>query len=460
MNQENKKILLPDGTDIETVEGVVGKLEDWERQLFLNLDIMGSACVRAAEKQTTIERTMKWLQLGAMSGDRHDMIVYAGLLHASNSSVEYKRDEAAWWVTRVESKRLRGNIFYSDGPRARRFLTRLLLSGSLSKNQDSVLYQSFFRSSLREVHLLPLISKYLVGEEKERTNHVSSSVSPPSMRTIGSLFDLSSSLIQDCSSLTSLTVFLETKSSLLLFLPLLLSQCSGSLSDVTLMGETGQTPNLSLSLFQQVDTSRLQRLRLVNCSYDSLSPLSLCDLSSLISLTVEAFPKSQRHPLNGLSSDITRSLQKLAFIYFFNDISPLSGCDLSSITSLSFENATSLSDLSPLRGSDLSSLRTITLTNTNVSDLSPLCECKGLILEYIHLYGSSIEDLSPLSLLDLSRLRQLINLTYTKVSDLSPLENISYSGVEVFIRGTPAVIKMEEKGLGPPQMVGNVKVLW
>jgi len=330
--------------------------------------------------------------------------------------------------------------------------------------------------------MLPLLSKYLVEEKREEEDSRASTA-----LRISSLFDISSIVFSSSpSSITSLTINLKCDNHFLCFLPLLFS-LSMNLKELYLSGQKHSEAHIDLSSLQQVNTSKLQILGITYCSFDSLSPLSLCDLSSFYSLIIQLFPQRDRLcPLNGLSSDITRYLKELT-VHKSNledlsplsdcdlsslqdidissnqslpDIVPLSDCDLSSLERLELEDIVHLSDLSPFRGSDLSSLKYLNCVGTSISDLSPLCECKGLALEALDIYYSPIEDLSPLSLLDLSRLNSLINLSYTKVSDLFPLEDISYDGVVVDIMDTPAMEKMEEEGLQSPQTIGKVKVIW
>jgi len=502
---------------IENAVSLMGPLEQWEREELEKCSIdFGRSCYDIANmKQTSNPRIMKWLKMSAEEGYKKGMLVYSGLLHGLNPDLKYKRDEAAWWVKRVKDEKLVKQVgsFDSDGSRGRRHVVRTLLSGSLSKNQDLVIYRSFFRSGLREVHLLPLISKYLVEEKREKSERreVANVTVKAEFLEVKSLLDISSIVFSpsSSSSFTSLTINMKYDNQFLCFLPLLFSLLP-NLKALFLDG-CGYQPHIDFSFFQQVNTSKLEILVISYCSFDSLSPLSLCDLSSLHSLRIESVPERDGlQPLNGLSSDITRSLKELKAYrtdlkdlsplsdcdlssleelhLSFNvslsdlsplrgsdlsslqslnlwknnisDLSPLSDCDLSSLECLRLAHNRSLSDLSPLRGSDLSSLKSLNLDVSNISDLSPLCECKGLALEDLSLFGTPIEDLSPLSLLDLSRLREPIGLNSTEVSDLSPLENISYDGVEVNICDTPAKKRMEEKGLRSPQTIGKVKVMW
>ena len=449
----------------ERATSVIGPLEIWERnELGKCSSNFGSACLSIAEmKETTLPRMMQWLKMSAEEDNEKGIVAYSGLLHGLNSDVKYKGDEAAWWVKRVRDLYLMKKVssFDADGSRARRHVVRTLLSGSLSKNQDSVLYRSFFRSGLREVHLLPLISKYLIEEKREEreerekwtTRTLTSSVN------ITSLIDISSTIFCDCSPATLLNITMRYDNQFLCFLPLLFSLIP-NLSTLTIQTNyIRERRNVDLSLLQQVDTSRLEGLEVFGRSYESLSSLSLCDLSSLRKFKVHQFPKLQRlNPLNGLSSHITSSLKELSFFSSgLKDLSPLSHCDLSSLEILNLSDNRSLSDLSPLRGSDLSSLKQLLLFMTNISDLSPLCECKGLALEKMDVSETLIKDLSPLSLLDLSRLKEPVYLNDSHISDLSPLENISYDDISISVSGTPVVGKMKKKS---PQTIGKVKVTW
>ena len=486
-------------SNIEDVLSVVGPLECWERvQLEDGLE-RGSfikECFSVAEKQTTISRTRKWISFCAESGYRDACIVYAAMLYGLNPTLKHKGDEASLWLHHAsdvddEKQTMRKQVknktdltFSSSGSRARRFLTRLLLSGSLSKNQDSVLYQSFFRSGLREVHLLPLISKYLV---EDRLHPIESHHG--SDKLVSSLVHISDIVLSDCSSIVSLSLIIHTDDQFLCFLPLILSHLP-NLYELNISSKTTTTPpKINLSILHEVDTSNISSLNITCCLYDSLSPLS--DIPSLETLSISRFPKHVRfHPLLGLPLSISHSLKHLYISYCeLQDISPLSEYDLSSLETLDLKCVSPLSDLSPLRGSDLSSLLYLSIEDSNISDLSPLSECKGFAPESLSLVSNLIEDLSPLSLLDLSRLTtpiklcktkvsdlsslslfdlsrliSHIKLRRTKVSDLSPLENISYDGIEVDIRGTPASDTLQtalgNNNMNKPHFIGKVKVIY
>ena len=448
----------------------VEPLEDWESKEVANSSFseFGLTCFKIASKQTTTPRLMQWLRLGCEAENNRSMMIYANLLVALNPDLEHMSNEATLWLRRVGHEQMFKRVvgFDESGSPALRFFLRTLLSGSLSKNQDSVLYRSFFRSSMREVHLLPLISKYIAEEEtiREETTTEKPGISrtvPSNQKVvlIASLVDICDALTRDGSSCKRLRVFLQYDNQFLCFLPLLFSHHS-NLEELTIGGGLDHQPKIDLSLLQQVNTLKLEKLCLEYCSYDSLSPLSLCDLSSLRFLRLYRIPHDV-DALNGLPSDITESLEKLEVsASHIEDLSPLSDCDLSSLEELLLYNNRSLSDLSALRGSDLSSLIVLSLDSTNISDLSPLCECEGLALEEFSLYNTPIKDLSPFPLLDLSRLEKPINLQLTNVSDLSPLEKISHFRVSFLVTNTPSSIKMSREGLKSPLVIRRVKVEW
>jgi len=214
--------MLPPVSMIDKATDAVGPLEPWEREeMEKGSSDFGQTCYDIANmKQTSIPRTMKWLKMSAKEGYEDGMMAYGGLLYGLNPNLKYKRDEAAWWVKRVKDEEILKKVgsFDSDGLLARRHVVRTLLSGSLSKNQDSVIYRSFFRSGLREVQLLPLISKYPIEEKKRVTEVVRYGE-----LSVSSLVNISSIILSPSSSITSLTINMKYDNQFLCFLPLLFS---------------------------------------------------------------------------------------------------------------------------------------------------------------------------------------------------------------------------------------------
>ena len=262
---------------VEKATSIIGPLEKWEidelEKGFAISRYFCSTCFHIANmKQTSISRTMKWLKLSAEEGFQLGKLAYSGLLYGLNLDLKYKGDEAAWWNKAGNISDIDCGSFDSDGSRARRHFIRLLLSGSLSKNQDSVIYRSFFHSSMREVHLLPLISKYLIKvkrekmSEREREREREENLLKEKERgfpfhaSVHSLHDLSFILFSPfiyCNIYISIDMKYDNQ--FLCFLPLLFSLLP-NLNNIRLRGRLNRTPHIDLSLMQQVDTSKLEKI--------------------------------------------------------------------------------------------------------------------------------------------------------------------------------------------------------
>ena len=446
-------------TDI--ISTFVGEVEEWERNILSASDAeLGKRCVDVAEHQTSIQRAMKWLRVGVETNHAVSIISHAALTYGVNPNLEYKEDEASVMVSRLEPQDMTSKLgsFYGNTSRFRRCLSRTLLLGSLYQNQQTPLYRCFFRSSIRETQLLPLIINYLPEESK--LGATGNETDFQSELFVYSLFDLSRFIFNQTHIVKNISLFIRSDNHFISFLPVLLSRLP-DLKWLEIRGE-GQPPKLDLSCFSNnIDTSRLESLVIRNCSIDTLSPLSLCDFSSLLSLRFGNSGTLVRSlsSLTGLSIERMPKLQELDFYTpTLIDISSLSHMDLSSLKILNFYYC-SLSDLSPLRGLDLSSLEKLHVVSTNVADLSPLVECKGFIPQSLVFSHSLIEDISPLSLLNLSNIRYRIDLRGTRILDISPLENISATGICVDITDTPAAKELEGKRLTQMQLVGKVHVI-
>ena len=481
--------LLPLQGSINNTLSIVGTLDEWESTIIDRYkDDFGHACFEIAEKQTSISRALEWLQIGAVAGNGRSILLHTALTYDCLHDVDYKLDEAALLLSQVKEEKRKDEKrelklfkyfkpFDPRGARARRSFTRTLLSGSLEKNKDSAIHQSFFKSGLRETYLIPVVCKYLERakgdeeiqeeEDEEEEEEEEGKVVLRSRQEIKSSLDIAHLLLFDYSSVSILYHRLSFLPSgfLMSFLSHFLSRLP-SLKTLVLEGPASLTPTV-LSQLIDTDTSKLEEFCILNCEVESLSSLSLCDFSSLQKLVISlnAAGTTKATPSVGwLSNELVRSLKVLHIrCIHLNDISPLSGCDLSSLEVLSFDGCRSLSDLSPLRGKDLSSLRSLHLHGTAISDLSPLCECERFAPEHINIRASPIVDLSPLSQLDFSHLKRPIDLRNTHILDLTPLENISADDVCVLITWTPALTKMLEEGLDPDKSyhaIGKVRVEW
>ena len=93
---------------VDIATSVVGELEQWEENMLFDEHFgFGHICYNIAEKHlTSIPRIMKWLKLSLEEGCEEGLMAYSGLLYGLNPDLQYKRDEAAWWVKRVKNKML------------------------------------------------------------------------------------------------------------------------------------------------------------------------------------------------------------------------------------------------------------------------------------------------------------------------------------------------------------------
>ena len=472
----------------QVISTKVGEVFEWERKVFDHVKDKFRACTVIAERQTSIPRARQWLQVvievGPSDWSEKAKFVDVSLMYACGGKVEFVRDEAVLMLKQLKGEDNNGYMhsWYCDdvdpdGHRARRGAVRFLLSGSLKKNKDSVLRRSFFRSGLREIHLLPLVASYLVGKvtrpryndrlseteniEREREREEQDEKSNDST-TIRSLLDFAPFLLLSHSSphrFLTLEIHPLFDNHLVGFLPLLshlyqfnhLNICNESLA-------TRREINLSFLL--EMDTSSLVTFGCFWFCISSLSPLSHCHFPLLQKLVINEGITicGGLSSLDGLTKANTSSLTSLSISSpCLVDISALSLCDLSSLTFLKLKS-NALSDLSPLSNFDLSSVKTLHLIDSQISDLSHLGDSDLSSLTDLYLSGSPISDLSPLqsfgplgrlsldrtnvadlsplSLLDLSSLTHL-DLSESRISDLSPLSRCDLSSLkEVSFKGT------------------------
>lgn len=420
------------------------------RLLLLYLPDVKEACSNIAGRQSSVSQARIWLQVGMITNpDWKDEggFIDSALLFASDDLPAYTKDEAIYLATRVKGKAtLKTNSGFGsvsvplamcsaagdpDGTRSLRCLVRTLLSGSLKRNGHTVIHRSFFRSTLREVQLLPLIGKYLgKADEKEAGTECNE------QEHIDSLLDLSRLLYLDVSPLEELTVSVKTDNHLIGLLPLLLSRTP--VKRLILAGSGAC--DIDLSLLRDIDTSSLYHISLRDCTTPSFPFLAKWDLPCLQELELGSeslsLPVYGIESLEGLTMRNTASLKSLVVrCPDLIDVSAVYDCDFSSIEALDFGQC------------------------EHLSDISPFCGVKGLSPVRLNFEQTAIEDISRLCHIDLSRLRYL-NLSDTKVSNLSPLWQIKDEGIEVNISYTPEAEKMQKNGMDPPLIVGKVRVVW
>ena len=448
---------------------IVGDLEDWEQQALeewkpVHAQHFAYLCQYLARDHHNFERMKKWAEVGAVSRREPLIAVHAALLYGCNLNLEYKGDEAALWLSTLKD----GDLvewfcgFDANGSRSTRYLIRTLLCGSLEKNnRSSSLYHSFFRSSLREVYLLPLIAKYLIPEKcgvrgmnKElemRGRHVKIESFVGAARYIFAQKP-------DAFSITIRTSIFDCIG--LSIIPLVLSS-SPALRTLQLRGPPITTispyDEFDISYFLvKSDTLRVKHLFFSNLDITSFPHFSQCDFSSLQALELGSSydPVTGFQSLEGLTSNHTACLKTFTInCPDLEDISALSNCNLSSLETLRLYN-TKVSNLSALR--HVPSLKKLVVEGSKISDLSPLLECKEMALEQLRLSACPIKNISPLSRMNLSRLSRPIDLGATKVSDLSALEDITVEGIVVDISNTKAKKKFVR--VRPPHRVGKVAI--
>ena len=317
--------------------------------------------------------------------------------------------------------------------RSTRGILRLLLSGSLMKNQTSSLSRSFFFSSLRETHLLPIIASYIIGKdtkEEERNDPIRG----PLDNNLGTIGDIVFAFFKKVNE-REVSVYPAFNNHLTAFIPLLSNP-----KVIIIHGPSSSRDpfyiKFDISSWVDINSSVLSSLTFLCVCIPSLSPLSRLRLPVLKFLefgTVERRTELNScrgfTSLEGLTKENTRSLNELTIRnHDLVDISSLSSCDLSSLKWFLLESK-SLSNIYPLQQCVLSSVTSLSLVHSAISDLSPLRHCSLSSLTFLNLSGSSISDLSPLQ--SLPPLKSLW-LDDTKVVDLSPLEGCDLSCLSVF----------------------------
>lgn len=421
------------------------------------------------------ERAIEWLRECVRVGYKPAVLPLVRILYGQEKSGMEERDFSCFLrVSNEMCHRGGGNGYLLLG--ARRYIVRFLLSGFLSKNQSSPLYQSFFRSPMAEVHLFSLISVFLTGrpmkcafadsfpnkvqftvEEKENVYNIDS---------IGRLVTF------DCSNLKHLGVEVrEWKNnrmrSISPYLPLL---SSPSLSSLSLSFSSRDKEQDILSCFRALSLSRGGFLSLESLQVDSVGKrkeLNHIEITSILrDINTETMKRFSWSSLNlSLSSfpliDWT-NLEVLSFSSLsLGSISFLSHCNLPSLCELNLggfypprshlhglknlegltrENtrnlkklliaANHLTDISALSSCDLSHLEELRFFCLSLSDISPLSLCNFSSITKLIFSCDSLEDLSPLSLSKLSSLKELKLYSSPKMIDISPFCRMDLSSLE------------------------------
>lgn len=177
----------PDWTAVPISANVEGA-HLWEKQLLdASPQDICKACYDISTSQLNLQRAKQWLEIGSKAGGTkvEEALILKSLLTCLLHGDGMEKDEAVAWLKYYHFFLQSGNTAPSafdlgelrfineeclefavnatdrNNRHSHRHLVRTLLSGSLEKNHGTIIHKSFFRSSTREVHLLPLIASYL-----------------------------------------------------------------------------------------------------------------------------------------------------------------------------------------------------------------------------------------------------------------------------------------------------------
>ena len=444
---------------------------DWE-----NKEDEYNKYYEAAIKDTSrgdYERAKRWYRHSLNSPTKeifvNSCVGLASLLYGRSSLNERERDEAALLLKLTRDLKYE-KLAYGidpDGSRTRRCLLYLLLQGDLSKNSMNALHRSFFHSTMFEIHLLSIITRYaepittFLNEEernaekreeeegktmqKKKRDKNEGIINKPLKYIQCDTSEIRDIVFQDASHVRYMDIRLSSSS------PFSSSSSpspssSSSPSSSTSLGEVAVLPdrnalscilNLLISGGHKqedtyhvdfsgllcVDFSCLEHLTISECQFDCSSLIGF-NSSSLLSLTLrecdltqfQSVAKWEMGRLEILSIDSCSSLS----------LSQLFQCDFPSLTSLSIRDSSAtkshISNLTNLKGIELlstSSLVRLSLGGSRLSDISSLSLCDFSSLKELTL-NARIDSLSPLSPCNLSSLVSL-SIDFSNVDDLSPL---------------------------------------
>lgn len=362
-------------------------------------------------------------------------ILYACLLYHLNPDDKWKQGDAA-----VVINTIRNNGPYCeeieemlcltchldrDNSIARNHIIRIFASGdNENKNKTAPIYSSFYKSRLREINLLPIISNYLFTDNKrqDKTGYLSEII------LFRNIFDLAEILFYIPEWVTTLLFEIHENICLLPFVYSLFP----NINHLELIEKPESKPLNNIDFLQKINTSKLESLTI--CSVLSLSSLLKCDLTSLTKITINGncmkkstneinvkdciLPHLKTLELNECQVDTScldvSKLEKIISINSLDDLTFLANSDLSNLQMLNIEG-TKVTDISALHEANLKSLKELNLDYTSVSDLSVLCGCKNLKLSTLSLIGTLVEDLTFIYHLDISVLKDF-QLNKSKIS--------------------------------------------
>ena len=431
---------------------------------------LGECCFEIGLKFLSMkneQKSVSWLRRSAGERYREGEIALGGLLlFGRTRRCKYERDEGILYLNNISERwrivpRDEGKLSLSLSLSSmRKIYTHTLLLGFLDKNKQTSLSRSFFKSSMTEVHLLSLISRYLPMGEREREKERVTTTS-----YFEDLCARNQNTLTDVHSVVRL--LLQKPESLSLSLYVTPSSLSHSIS-----------PPLSFdllpyfSLLSPLHTSRIEHLTLAPWVFApfNLSFLSEMQFPSLLSLSlyghdihpVDRFSLS----LSPLSSWKVPRLEKLDIrAYQLLSLSSIQNWGLENLTSLSLRLGSSLplSSLSLCSFPSLSHLSLLHAGESSYRNLKSWTNLDGFSnanmprLISLSLSSPSLIDISSLSLCDLSRLRELEFSQCYELSDISPLGKCDLSSLSSLSFSSSGILSLSPLSLCPD--LGNLKSL-
>ena len=431
----------------------------------------------------------KWLWYCCYKGHKHAGMLLSILRYGNRARGEWERDESGLCLFSIrhhpeEKNREEVDMFCDmmdpTGTRAYRSILRILLQGSFDRNRSTSIYRSFFQSNLREIHLLSLITNFLISPpikdkmtetsppieqdmiktsrpikqeiiENEVEEEYKTEVDIPSSHVqvkISRLSDILSLLHPSYSSTVSLSITITSPIGFNLSSLLPLSPCFPSISHLCIRPryDRGSTSHDDFFFLSQFTSSGLRSLEV-----DSFGQISFFDLSPFLSIKAPSlsslrFTNGGDLPRLDAISHLSHTLTDLYLNCRLLSLSPLSQSHfplletlvlrpisdtLQTLDGLTEQNTQSLKhltiimnegklDISSLSHLSLSNLSSLSLSLHNVSDLSPLLHCDFSLLEHLSISSMKVSDISPLLSPPPLSLQSLI-LNDTHFSDLSLL---------------------------------------
>lgn len=437
---EESEHFVPDANRLTSIISMISQGCNLDTKDLENLSCIefGEACCIAASKQQSFSHMLICLEHGKICSPPHGGIkcgVLAAILryHMLGES-HYKALECLLYIRYVkllsDRKRLPDDLDYKveglylyDAGVLNSFIVQTLLRGSLKNNNSTALYRSFFRSGLREVHLLPVIAGYL--DEKKKSKSVITLGKGDLIMNVRSVSNLMSFLFlllendsNICKSILTLTIERQNSN---IMLPVLFHMYS-NLNSVNF--DSFRSSSMDFSSLSKVDTSKITSISLNGpFRFPCLSSLSQCNLSQLGRLFVNG---KGLKSFDGLTKNNTCSLKTFSVnCEDLVDISALSKCNFPCLDFFSINACSTVADvsLSPFAESPLESFSYT--RGRGLKSLDGLTRNSTCSLKNFSIDCEDLVDVSSLSVYDLSSLEFLRFSGCSSLSDISSLRNLS-----------------------------------